>query len=257
MTGRLLVLIGAVAAWAWAGAARAQDCALLVGWEPFGRYQFKAADGRATGLDIELTRRFAAQAGCTVTFKEEPFSRLLAEVERGTVQAVMAASDTEERRRFAAFSIAYRSETMRLLVRADDVAARRAEGLVQFLERRPKIGVIRGYYYGGEVERLRADPRYAPLFDEVTEDSFNLEKLAKRRLDGAIIDQGVARSAADGLGLGGRFSLLPAVISADEVHLMFSRRSVPAEVVARFDAAIGTVRATPDYDRLVRQFIAD
>ena len=52
-------------------------CNLRAGYTPYGVYTFTEQDGTASGADIDLIRALAAELGCTASFHELPWARVL------------------------------------------------------------------------------------------------------------------------------------------------------------------------------------
>ena len=97
--------------------AGAKACVLRVGWEPYGVYTFRDADGQATGIDIEMMRTVAKEVGCRTHFTERPWARILLEIEQGELEVTTSASRNREREAFAHFSRPYREAEVALFVR--------------------------------------------------------------------------------------------------------------------------------------------
>ena len=100
------VLAGFLGLFALAGgsATADADCRLRVGWEPYAIYTYADESGKVSGADIDLMREIGRELGCEITFKEAPWTRVLLEVENGTIDVSTSTSRTPEREKFAWFS---------------------------------------------------------------------------------------------------------------------------------------------------------
>lgn len=120
-------------------------------WPPYF-YNNKSGVG---GVDYELLRAIAEQAGCTLQVEKElPPARRNALFQQGKLDVQTAASPTDERRGFARFSLPYRQETVALFTVPDKLAKLRTVGSFQDIAARhasllaPRLG-----YYGEDYER--------------------------------------------------------------------------------------------------------
>ncbi len=85
--------------------------------EPF---EFKGADGKYTGFDIDLWEAIAADLKLDYTLKPMPFEKLLPALEKGEIQVALAAiTITAEREKVLDFSYPYFDSGLGLLIRDD------------------------------------------------------------------------------------------------------------------------------------------
>jgi polar amino acid transport system substrate-binding protein len=225
--------------------ARASSCELRVGWEPYLPYQFAAEDGEVTGADIVLMRELARAIGCEVAFAELPWARQLLELEQGTLDVAMSASWTPERAAYAHFSVPYRRGEMAIFVRRGTASEYQLSALSEIPDIGFRLGVILGYYYGPEFEKLKQDPAFAAYIDPAADYPTNIKKLLHARIDGLLVDDvAVMRAEARRLGVADRVERYPLHMPGDEFHLMFSRRSVAADVVTAVDRQLHVMKAS-------------
>lgn len=238
-------------------AAPAAACDLTVGWDPFAPYQKEGRGSDPEGIDIDLVTAFAEEAGCTLTFIRTPWARQLMEIEAGALDMALAATPTEERAAYAHFTRPYRDEEFRLYIRREDAEAGRypQATLADVVAAMDKVGIMRGFYAGPEVEALQADPATAGRFDEGTNEGLSLKKLAAGRIEGVIAERAVAADALRAHDLDGVIRLHPVAVHATGVTLMLSRASVPESVRERLDAAIGTIRASDRYGAILAGYL--
>ncbi|CUI08490.1 substrate-binding periplasmic protein [Massilia antarctica] len=204
-------------------------------WPP---YSFTNEDNLQTGLDMDMAKAILKEAGCTlVTAPPLPTVRRMLLFERGDFNLMLAATDTQERRRFARFSDAYRSETVALFVLARDYARYAGIGGMAALARgesavlAPRVG-----WYGADFARaapsLRASGR---LFDFGTFEQ-GMRMLGAGRAPLIMGDRAAVLYEAQRQKLVLR--QLPFVVHQAPVHLMLSRASTTDDDLARINAAI-------------------
>jgi polar amino acid transport system substrate-binding protein len=239
-----LTMVATVLAFLCFGARALASCELRVGWEPYLPYQF-ATDGEVTGADVVLMRELASAIGCEVVFEELPWARQLLELEQGTLDVAMSASWTPERAAYAHFSVPYRRADRAIFVRRGTVSQYPLSALADVPGIGFRLGVILGYYYGPEFEALKRDPAFAAYIDPAADYPTNIKKLLHARIDGLLVDDvAVMRAEARRLGVADRVERYPLPMAGDEFHLMFSRRSVAAEVVAAVDRQLQVMKAS-------------
>jgi polar amino acid transport system substrate-binding protein len=232
------------------------SCELRVGWEPYLPYQFATEDGEVTGADVVLIRELASAIGCEVVFEELPWARQLLELEQGTLDVAMSASWTPERAAYARFSIPYRRADMAIFVRRGTVAQYPLRALAEVPGIGFRLGVILGYYYGPEFEELKQDPAFAAYIDPAADYPTSIKKLLHGRIDGLLVDDvAVMRAEARRLGVADRVERYPLPMPGDEFHLMFSRRSVAAEVVAAVDRQLQVMKASDRIQAILDQSV--
>lgn len=225
-----------------AGEANA-SCALTVAWEAYGKYTNRNADGTLYGIDVDLMRELGRRTGCAVAFREMPFKRVLIELPNGAIDVSTSVNRTPEREAYARFSAAYYQQSVTLFVKADSLGRYRLKSLPDAEAEKFRIGVVGGYYYGEEFEALRRQPGFGAMVEEASDHAANLRKLMEGRVQGVLSDGAeVILDESRKAGYDGLVVAYPINLPKPGVHLMFSRKSVPADVVARIDEALAAMR---------------
>ncbi len=231
-------------------------CTLTMGWDPWEPYHYMDPKGNLQGLDVELVRAMAAEAGCSVSFERDNWASLLGRIRSGDIDLISGATRTAERDEFAMFSSPYRIEEFGLFVRRGDTSVLAADSLSAMLDAGMKIGVTDAYLYGSEVEALQDNPTYAEQFIIAEVGETNATRLLDGVIDAYLEDVIVGTSIVRRRGLEGDVELHPlAATGGSEVRLMFSQASVSPEVVARFDSALTRLRESGRYEEIEGQYI--
>lgn len=234
----------------------AAECRLTAGWETWEPYSYVDATGRVTGLDIELMRAMARQAGCELSFVELPWGRLLEELRHGkVVQLAKGASRTREREVFGWFSSPYRNETMELFMPRENLGKYAFVSFEDMIDSGFRLGIGRDHYYGEAFAQAMKNPRFARLVQEVTTDIQNIWKLEIGRIDGFLSDHMVATHLIHQRGASTWIGVYPMHVNSNGVHLLFSKRAVQPEVVARFDAALAGLKESGEYDQIMAHYL--
>jgi polar amino acid transport system substrate-binding protein len=255
--GRLgwLAIVATALALLSSGASALAACELRCGWEPYVPYQFAGDDGEVTGADIVLMRELAAAVGCDVVFKQLPWARQLLELENGAIDVVMSASWTPERAEYALFSMPYRRAEMAIFVRRGTASQYPLSALSRIPEIGFRLGVILGYYYGEEFERLRQNAAFTHYIDPAADYQTNIRKLLHRRIDGLLVDDvAVMLAEARALGVADQVERYPLAMPGDEFHMMFSRRSVAPDLVAAVDRQLQAMKTRGRIQAILAQF---
>ncbi len=213
-------------------------CTFTVAYAPWPPYQ-ENRNGRASGLDPDLARAIAHEAGCRLTFREVPWERGLKAIARGRLDMGLSVTFSEERNAFGRFTAPYRNEVVGLLVRKNDAEILTLKDLPAMVTAGKTLGVTRGYYYGPEVAALRKES--PDSFDEAAITGNDIRKLAHGRLDGVLVDRLAGVETVKREGLGDQLTLHPMTVFASPVHLMLSRASTSEADVERLNAAIETL----------------
>lgn len=210
----------------------AGGCRLRVGWEPWKPYIYQQA-GTFHGPEYELLERLAAESGCELEYLERPWARALHELSLGRLDLLYGASRTAEREAFARFSSAYRVEQLQLVVRSGAPAFGSLRDWLEYIPAQ-RFGLIRGFYYGAQLDPVLRDPQLAERRLEVRSDQQLLQLLQTGRIDAFWVEAFVADGKIAQKGVEVRD--LPDLVG-EPMHLMFARH-VPDTTVERFDQAI-------------------
>ncbi len=231
-------------------------CTLTMGWDPWEPYHYMDPKGNLQGLDVELVRAMAAEAGCAVSFERDNWASLLGRIRSGDIDLISGATRTPERDEFAMFSSPYRIEEFGLFVRRGDTSVMAADSLSAMLDAGMKIGVTDAYLYGAEVEALQDDPTYEEQFIIAEVGETNATRLLDGVIDAYLEDVIVGTSIVRRRGLDNDVELHPlAATGGSDVRLMFSQASVSPEVVARFDSALTRLHESGRYEEIEGQYI--
>ena len=215
---------------------------LRVGWYAVAPFQSEGPRG-LTGLDIEMVRALAAQAGLSLRFTRTTWPELMRDVASGAQDLASGVAWTPGRASAGQMTRAYRHDVNVLITRRGEAGAlafRDAQGLLAHLRDSGfRLGVIDGFSYGdasldswiGEGVRVRRSG----------DDATNLRLLLDGEIDGFLAER-IAAATLIAASADPRAVEEQGLRIAIPLHLMFSPR-VPAATVAAFDAAIVALTA--------------
>jgi polar amino acid transport system substrate-binding protein len=228
-------------------------------WDPYQFNERRRGESTLTGLDVELLRAVAREAGRSVGFTYRAWAQHLAQIESGEADVAAGATRTPEREAFAHFSVPYRRETnVLVLPRGNsqrypftDVASM----LRSFEASGFRVGVVSGFMFADPlVNDWLRDPAHAAQVVLVENDYENFRNLADGGIDGLLADRLVAATTAWRGGWRERIEEHPLQMSVD-IHFMFSKATVDEATVRRFDDAIESLRERGESTRILANFV--
>jgi polar amino acid transport system substrate-binding protein len=213
-----------------AGSAQ-EDCQLFAGYGPEPPYHYPDEQGKIIGIDADILRIVLEDIGCRLTFDEHPWKRTLRDISTGKLDVTMGASYTGERAKFAHYSVPYRGQPH--VVFENRKSASKTATLADFLNAGHSLGVVLGWHYTDEIRKLIDDPAYgslvhvAPTFDSL------LSMHDRGRFEGFLANPSVVAGEIGIQALREKYRMTKADV--DILHFLFSRATVEAGLVARFN----------------------
>lgn len=194
-------------------------------WPPFS---FKKGNDYQ-GIDIEIVEAVFSTAGYCWQYVSYPSSkRALKELELGNVDMLFAATKTDERSKYAHFSVSYRDEEMMVfsLVGAKNV---------DYFSIKHLFGVSRGSVYGRDFEVFRTFCPDCVVNTNNVSERFGM--LRSKRVDYVIEERITGMNYIKTLGLDG-IKLLPQPVHSEGLKFMFSKAHIKPEQLHKIDQAI-------------------
>lgn len=230
------------------------DRPVLWAWNQFPPYAYLSPSGELKGLDVEIVQRVLAAMGCDGIPVEMPAKRALAEVERGNVDLVAAASITPEREVYGRFSIRYRDERVAIFMLADNPLRPQLKAATDLYTVHPRLVANLGGFYGDDFAAYEQATSSMALVSRSPsiEDRFRL--VDGGRTDGLIEDDIAGADMARRLGLEGKLATAPLILSEAPVYLLTSKASMTPDQLAEIDKAIENLQKSGDLDRLVASY---
>lgn len=229
-------------------------------WDPYQFVESRDGNRKLTGMDVDFTRAAARAAGFEVDYAYRPWHQHIAQLRNGEADIATGATWTAERATFMHFSKPYRQET-NVLYLPRGMAPRYpfsdTEGMLQMVRSSGfRLGVISGYAFADPaITAYVADPANAARITFADNDYDNFRNLMSGRIDGFIADRLVAATTAWRGGWRDKVEEHPIRITVD-IHLVFSKATVPVETVHRFDQAIQNLQNNGEAQRIFGNYIA-
>ena len=233
-------------------AATTPQCSLRLGYDVWEPYQFVDVRGRVTGLDIELMQMIISKMNCQLSYHQGTWVELMKDLRAGDIDILLGASKTPERESFALFSAPYRTEEFTLYIRKGEREQFPQHSIREFLESGARLGVVENYVYGPTITAMQDDPTFANQFVMAIMGELNVARLLDGDIDGFLDDSFVGASMIRRKGLEDYVEPQGIVIDTGDVYVMFSRASVQEPFVLDFNQALGDIKRSGEYERLLR-----
>jgi polar amino acid transport system substrate-binding protein len=237
---------------------QARGCVMTVRYQntdaPFSMVN---AGGEVVGITPDLIREIFARMECTARFVELPWTRALKDLEAGSLDVLPDSSYVAERTRYARFSDEFSDDANVLYIRRNDAGRWSLQSLEDLIDNRIRLGVEVDYIYSPEYKQRLADPRFRELVQMLPKREYLWKMLAAGRVDGILIPKQTGAWELKHSGYADRVVVYDSLTLHDPGFVAFSRRSVPEERVAQFNAALAAIRRDGTYAAILHRYIAE
>ena len=186
--------VHAALSWNDEGKAMNRPCVNLVA-DPYPPYQFRE-DGQIKGIDYETISQVFRVMQMSVHVDLLPWDECLHRVDAGEADGVFQITKTRERESRFLFSDLLRVEETALFSKTPLPPASSLAGI--FTSGRDLLGVLEGYSYNDEIDRLPAESKLV-----VPDQETLLDALCQGRCRAVLMDAGVADSLCAKRGITG------------------------------------------------------
>jgi len=236
------------------GPAEADTCpherTLVAGIEDYRPYHIIDGPDQIGGMDFDVLELILERMGCDLEKRPLPWIRHLNDLKEGRVDIASPVARTPEREVFARYSEVYLRAPELLFVHEDKPDETRS--LSAFFEAGNRLGIIRGYVYGGEFVNL--SEQYPDQITAQDSEEPLLRQLEFGRVDAVIGDLFVMSHEIKKLGLGSLIVPSNVIVSNDPLYFMFSRKSVSEEFVLAFNNELNQMRTSGELDRIIDKY---
>lgn len=159
-------------------------------------FYYHDTSGQWTGLEVEMARALAVEAGFTPEFIGLPWSRALESIKNGEIDLMMNVTQTDERSEYMAWVGPERLSRMVLAVRKEDqnLPIQTLDDLVKAAaERNSKFGIKQDTIYSTEFNERLKTPEFAQWFEMVPDELLNPPKVVNGRILGWFQDETMVR----------------------------------------------------------------
>lgn len=225
----------------------------VIDWPP---YSIWAEDNTASGLDIELMTAIFGEADCNFQIMKIPFKRALRDVADGRIDGVPSVSRTDERAAFGMYSAPVRKEVIGVFVRSTMPIENRPTSFDDLVKSNHRIGIVLGGWYGAAFDKaIKTEPGFKSRIHSIEDFETLFRSLEAGLVDVAINDVAGGRYVAERTVGSGTVQLLPFAVHVNDVHFLFSRKSMTQEDVARIDQAIMALEKSGTIPRMTERYL--
>lgn len=245
-------------------ALRGEGMSLRGGWYPWEPYQYLKKEGERrelTGLDVQLLREaIEGEIGQELELSQVSWSQHQQDLRSGRRDIAAGAFRTASRERYAYISKPYRFEEIALYhrrhdPRSDAVLQAKGDLSERLLTSSCRLGLVKGYYYGPQIEALIDNPGMASRITWVDDHESNLRNLQQGEVDLVPVDRLVGATVVWQRKWGDQLDAPQEPIFRGSIHALFSKASTDPQLVTRFDKAIAAMKADGRYSRIVRNYL--
>ncbi|MBE7637145.1 transporter substrate-binding domain-containing protein [Sneathiella sp. P13V-1] len=206
-------------------------------WEPF----HYLAEGKPTGIQVELVDKALTSLGHTVTYKQLPYARCIKEVKRGTYDAILLTSDEEPLIPTTVTPVFWEMG----FVARPNWSSENYNSLDVFNGN--KAGLVKSYDYGEAVAKASKNWDLEPSTDAIT----NLRKLSAGRIDFTLVDLPWAQMVAKREGL--QIKILSPTFTSSPQYTYFNEGK--GIYVAPLSAAVQSLIEDGTVDNLYQKYL--
>lgn len=221
-------------------------CRLRFAWTDWPPY-LVSGEQAPEGIQIDLINWIGAEMNCEIIYRKLKWAESLDAIENGTVDVLGRASKIASRESFALFSNPYRQDLLILTIRKGEGRKYQFGNIDQMFDRGFKLGILKGGYFGKEIEKYRSKPEFADNFVEFELESEILLALNNKEIDGIFESPFTIDHAVMANPLYNNFQEYPLEILIGESHFMFSKKTVSEHTLAQFNQALARVKQSDAY----------
>lgn len=235
---------------------------LINGWYLWEPYQFeKVTSGGLViaGLDIEVLKKISSKIGVIVGSKRVDWGQHQAFLKDGKIDVAVAATYTDERAEYAYFSEPYRFEENSLFI--SEASSKKLEFrsntelFAQIRLQNFKLGVTAGFSYASpELNLFINDKANEDIVFAYENDTESLKAVIRGDIDGFVTDRMVGAAAVLKHKASSFVDELP-LEGKTPVHLMFSKKTVSADVVDKFNQEINDFIGSYEYKNIMKSYL--
>lgn len=213
-------------------------CQFRMASETWPPYIYSGDDGILTGADVELAQAIVREAGCILEVVPElPSLRREILFRQGKLDLMLAASHTEERRRYARFSAPYRQEQVGLFAATEKLQQfAKIDSFDAIVRQRIAVLAPRAGWYGPDYARAAGAQDAGTWRNTFGNFRQGIQMFRAGRAELIMGDTAALQHEARRQGVA--LSALPYVPFNAPVHLMLNASSTTPEQLARINAAI-------------------
>jgi polar amino acid transport system substrate-binding protein len=220
-------------------------------WYPYKYLKVPELQSSLTGLDIELLKLIANDTDTSLHFSEMSLKDTLEALKNGAVDMTTGTSYSDERAQYVYYSLPYRNEENALYVLRDKNQYYKFHTVDEFIAyikaHNFRLGVkTAGILADPKMNNFVRDPANAKFIIPFIEETEALKSLLDNEIDGFIADR-IAGSSLVWLAREDAKVAEHVLPMKTTIHFIFSKKTVPVELVQAFNKAILYEKDNPTF----------
>ncbi|WP_375319291.1 transporter substrate-binding domain-containing protein [Candidatus Tisiphia endosymbiont of Oplodontha viridula] len=235
---------------------------LLVNWYPLKPYQFsyitRNSNYSITGLDIELINAISSKINIAIQYTDSVWEQVISNIQQGKSDMVAGLTYTDERAAFGNFSIPYRFAEISLFT------LRSARKHLNFNNTNEFLAQVRllNFRLGITKKAVYGDTKTTNYLNQVSNNDIIIKYgsnaelfkgLLRNEIDGFLADKIAGVALALNYAEKDQVEEIPTGIKTP-IHLMFSKKTVSSNLVARFNNSIKEFINSDKYKKIVESY---
>ncbi len=228
-------------------------------WEPYQYNKMNVGGYKLAGMDVELVQNIAKKVGIDVRYEQVSWKKHQKDLKTGVRDIAAGATYTDDRSKHMHFSDAYRYEENSLFMLSDSNIDLDFDNVSEFLAQvrlqNFRVGVTDGFIYADpQINIFISDSMNADIIRTYQNNIEALQALISGEIDGFVADRVVGAAAI----LNNSVNNIVTEVKLEAktpIHLMFSKKTVPLEVVERFNVAIKDFKDSSKYKTIVKKHV--
>ena len=162
---------------------------------------------------------------------------------------------TDDRKKFAFFSDSYRTESVVMFVRKENLNKYKPSSLKDLIGKKFKLGVVRGNFNGDEFESLKKNEKFKRILLEMSSEGQLYKMLRKGRVSGVLADRYSGFAYLKKFKLGNQIVMHPLKVYSTNIHVMFSKKSVDKGFVEVFNKNLKKLKSNGQYKSIINKYL--
>ena len=237
-------------------AAYAQDtCIKTVRWGNEAPYSMRDANGMLVGVQVETMREILSRMQCEAKFVELPWVRAEIQIREGELDILPGTLMNENLATIGRYSRPLHRSRNVLFASKDASATYRLNTLTDIVGTSFRLGVPPKVGYGKAYRVAFATPEFRERVQPISSRKGGWQMIAAKRIDGQIADEVSGLTEIRIAGIETAVVATPVVVSIEADMAVFSRKTINAEFVNRFNAAFQTMLDDGTLTEILRKYL--
>ncbi len=228
-------------------------------WEPYQFNKITAGGYNLTGMDVDLVRSIAKRVDVEINYDQVDWGQHQEDLKSGERDIAAGATYTANRAEYVYFSVPYRFEENSLFTLSDSNKNLEFQSISEFLAQirlqNYILGVTKGFIYADpQINLFINDETTQDIVKQYANDVEALNALSKGEIDGFIADRVVGAAAILNNKTNSAVKEVQLYIKTP-IHLMFSKKTVPLELVDKFNQEIKKFSTSDEFKNIAKTYL--